>query len=117
MDIGNWCSSGRRSIRLGRRYIESELDEFISGTQSSIPRWRVLWRRIKKEKKRIFDSSSAPVQAPYDPYTYSQNFDQGSTWAEPDNLSRSFSVRFTVPSKDISKEWIDELKNEKHREL
>lgn len=39
------------------------------------------------------------VQIPYDVYTYSQNFDQGFARDEPDNLSRSFSVRFADPSR------------------
>ncbi|KAF8407034.1 hypothetical protein HHK36_006159 [Tetracentron sinense] len=102
MDIGNWCNSGSRSIRLGRNYLESNYDEFVSfnsqASRSSTPRWRVLWRRIKKEKKKIFDSP-VPVQVQYDPYTYSQNFDQGSASAELDNVSRSFSARFADPSR------------------
>ncbi|TQE02794.1 hypothetical protein C1H46_011623 [Malus baccata] len=69
----------------------------------NITRWRVLWRRIKKEKKRtlkLFDCSTRTqvVHVPYDPYTYSKNFDQGSAaWADPDVLWRSFSARFAVP--------------------
>ncbi|KAJ4951479.1 hypothetical protein NE237_028311 [Protea cynaroides] len=102
MDIGNWCSSGR-SIQLGRRFIESDYDDFMSATRSSVPRWRVLWMRIKKEKKKILNLSSAPVQVPYNSYTYSQNFDQGSAWTEPDNLSRSFSARFAVPCRIFEK--------------
>lgn len=65
-------------------------------------RWRMLWRKIKKEKKRLlFDCSTSAqqVHVPYDPYTYSKNFDQGSMWADPDFLSRSFSARFAVPSR------------------
>lgn len=61
-----------------------------------MPVWKVLWTKIKKEKRRFFDSSSDPAHVPYDPYTYSQNFDQGSA-ADPENLSRSFSARFAVP--------------------
>ena len=69
----------------------------------NIRRWRVLWRRIKKEKKRtlkLFDCSTSTlvVHVPYNPCTYSKNFDQGSAaWADPDVLSRSFSDRFAVP--------------------
>ncbi|KAI5337106.1 hypothetical protein L3X38_016375 [Prunus dulcis] len=65
-------------------------------------RWRMLWRKIKKEKKRLlFDCSTSAqqVHVPYDPYTYSKNFDQGLMWADPDFLSRSFSARFAVPSR------------------
>lgn len=60
-----------------------------------------------REKKRIFDCSSSSctlVHEPYDPLTYSQNFDdQGLMWADPDNVSRSFSARFAVPSRVFEK--------------
>ncbi|KAF8025562.1 hypothetical protein BT93_F2411 [Corymbia citriodora subsp. variegata] len=52
-----------------------------------------IWLRKMKER------FSAPACAPYDPFTYAQNFDQGQTWADPDNLSRTFSARFAVPSR------------------
>nr|DAD44715.1 TPA_asm: hypothetical protein HUJ06_002945 [Nelumbo nucifera] len=111
MDIRSWCNSGSRSIRLGRRYIDSDYDDFLSfnlpssSHRSTTPRWRVLWRRIMKEKKKIFYSSS-PLQVPYDAYSYSQNFDQGSAWTEPDNLSRSFSARFADPSRIFQKKGL-----------
>ncbi|KAI3418974.1 uncharacterized protein J3R85_013478 [Psidium guajava] len=65
---------------------------------SKLPVWKIWWRKLKKEHRRIFNSS-APACTPYDPFTYSQNFDQGQTWADPDNLSRTFSARFAVPSR------------------
>ncbi|OUZ99926.1 hypothetical protein BVC80_9069g34 [Macleaya cordata] len=106
MDIGSWCNSGSRGLELGRKYMaESDYDDELTTLNlpvtrsSSTPKWRLLWRKIKKEKKKIFDSSSVQAQVPYDPYTYSQNFDHGSAWAEPDNLSRSFSARFADPSR------------------
>ncbi|KAI3962604.1 hypothetical protein MKW98_008471 [Papaver atlanticum] len=117
MDIGSWCSSSSRGFKLGRKYIErSEYDELSSfnirpvvviSNRSRTPRWKLLWRRIKKEKNKLFYSSSSSScyvhhqrtrQVQYDPYTYSQNFDHGSAWNEPDNHSRSFSARFAVPS-------------------
>ncbi|KAI3992476.1 hypothetical protein MKX01_022567 [Papaver californicum] len=115
MDIGSWCSSSSRGFELGRKYIErGEYDELSSfnlrpvvvvSNRSRTPRWRLLWRRIKKEKNKLFYSSSSCYvnhqrtrQVQYDPYTYSQNFDHGSAWTEPDNHSRSFSARFAVPS-------------------
>ncbi|RZB95148.1 hypothetical protein D0Y65_019547 [Glycine soja] len=44
--------------------------------------------KLKKEKKKkkLFESAS-PFQVPYDQYTYSQNFDQGTALDEPDDLS------------------------------
>ncbi|OVA12045.1 hypothetical protein BVC80_1487g14 [Macleaya cordata] len=113
--IQNWCcnTSGSRSMRFGRQQSRSYMgmddadDEFstrinyIKVTRSSSKqRWRVIWRRIKKEKKKIFNSTlTSPVQVSYDPYSYLKNFDQGSACSEPDNLSRSFSARFADPSK------------------
>lgn len=43
-------------------------------------------------------AAAARTRVPYDAHTYAQNFDEGSTWAEPESSSRSFSARFAVPS-------------------
>ena len=96
MDIRNWCNSGCKTVCLGRGYHEIGTLNSSSTTGSNKQKWKVLWMKFKKEKRKIFDSD--PVQVPYDPYTYSQNFDQGFAWDEPDNLSRSFSMRFADPS-------------------
>lgn len=44
----------------------------------------------------------------YDPFTYSQNFDQGLNWesADSDDLSRSFSARFAVPTRIFNKDHV-----------
>ncbi|XP_060670492.1 uncharacterized protein LOC107404700 [Ziziphus jujuba] len=112
MKLNNCCSSSNSRNSSIRNYVRR------SGYGSSVsfgavaasskmivmPRWRMLWIKIKKEKKRLFDCSTyTPVHLPYDPYTYAQNFDQGSNWADPDNLSRSFSARFAVPSRILKK--------------
>ncbi|KAG5041680.1 hypothetical protein JHK85_014156 [Glycine max] len=98
MDIKGWCNSGRRTIQLGKSYNEIEHINSLSATGTSNKlRWKLLWMKLKKEKKKIFESASS-FQVPYDQYTYSQNFDQGTALDEPDNLSRSFSVRFADPS-------------------
>ncbi|KAG8045888.1 hypothetical protein GUJ93_ZPchr0008g11997 [Zizania palustris] len=70
---------------------------------------RGLWRRILCEnKKRILlcatgcvpaTAAAAAAAEPYDAYSYAQNFDDGAAWVEPENLSRSFSARFAVPSR------------------
>ncbi|KAL1363585.1 hypothetical protein AAHE18_03G158900 [Arachis hypogaea] len=104
MDAKCWRnSSSRRSIQLGRSsYSEIEDIRSLSGTRSSKLRWKILWMKLKKEKKKLFECASAttPFQVPYDSYTYSQNFDQGTAALdEPDILSRSFSVRFADPSR------------------
>jgi L-rhamnose isomerase len=57
-----------------------------------------------KTKRKVFDSSSsAQVYLTYDPYTYSQNFDDGLVMSHPDDSSRSFSARFAVPSRIFEK--------------
>jgi hypothetical protein len=64
------------------------------------PKWQMFWRKIKRERKRFPTTTSSQVtlQTSYDPNTYSKNFDQGTGWMEPDNLSRSFSARYADPS-------------------
>uniref|UniRef100_A0A0D9UXK5 Uncharacterized protein n=1 Tax=Leersia perrieri TaxID=77586 RepID=A0A0D9UXK5_9ORYZ len=71
-----------------------------------------LWRRILRENKRrillcatgcVPSSSSAAARVPYDAYSYAQNFDDGAAWVEPENLSRSFSARFAVPSRVLQR--------------
>ncbi|PRQ46591.1 hypothetical protein RchiOBHm_Chr2g0090671 [Rosa chinensis] len=62
--------------------------------------------KLKKDKKRIFDppASSRSAKLQYDPLSYSQNFDQGCSWDQPDEddlCSRSFSMRFAVPSNNF----------------
>lgn len=66
-----------------------------------------LWRKMKKERKRIFDDycticRSNSMRFSYDANTYAQNFDHGllmSNSADLDDISRSFSARFAaVPS-------------------
>ncbi|KAG2595259.1 uncharacterized protein LOC120705789 [Panicum virgatum] len=73
---------------------------------SARARLRGLWRRIMREKKRILlcttgcvPAAAPPHREPYDAYSYAQNFDDGEAWVEPENLSRSFSARFAVPSR------------------
>ncbi|KAF5482047.1 hypothetical protein F2P56_002646 [Juglans regia] len=105
MDIRSWSCSGSRAIQLGKYYEEVE-SASLPSTRSNKLRWKVLWMKFKKQKSRIF-KSPAPVHMPYDPYTYSQNFDQGSSWDdEPDTLSRSFSVRFSDPSSIFRRERV-----------
>lgn len=103
MDIRKWSCSCRRSIQLGEYYeeVESARTRSPSGRSNKL-RLKELWMKFKKERRRIFESPP-PSQTPYDPYSYSQNFDQGSSWDEPDNLSRSFSARFADPSRIFGK--------------
>ncbi|RRT58034.1 hypothetical protein B296_00018597 [Ensete ventricosum] len=90
LHIGNWCNGRRCVARAMADDCDEEFDSLnCRPTQS---RWRGLWRRIVKEKRRMLNSAN-PTHLPYDPYTYAQNFDEGSASVEPDNLSRSFSVR------------------------
>ncbi|KAJ9167798.1 hypothetical protein P3X46_019391 [Hevea brasiliensis] len=89
-------------MRLGQCYEEINSASSQSPAGLNKLRWKVLWMKLKKEKKKLFESSSGPLQVPpyYDEYSYLQNFDQGSGKDEPENLSRSFSVRFADPSRD-----------------
>jgi len=95
MDVRNCCDSCKRNTI--RCCCNDEIEH--ANCISSKMRWKVLWMKLKKEKKKLFESaSSSPLQLPYDPYTYSLNFDRGTAKDEPDNLSRSFSAKFADPS-------------------
>uniref|UniRef100_A0A2P2NFS2 Uncharacterized protein n=1 Tax=Rhizophora mucronata TaxID=61149 RepID=A0A2P2NFS2_RHIMU len=91
----DWCNSG--------------YDRIVTfNAESKTPRWRLLWRRIMREKKKLFHcfsvtATTSRVHFSYDPYDYSQNFDQESMWCDPDNISRSFSARFAVSSRIFNK--------------
>ncbi|KAF9681150.1 hypothetical protein SADUNF_Sadunf06G0195600 [Salix dunnii] len=89
-----WGGSGRETIYLGR----------TPGVKDGPkPRWKVFWRKINRGKKKIFKVSPVTSQASYDPDEYSQNFDQGTDWSEPEFLSRSFSARYADPSRILLK--------------
>ncbi|KAL2479732.1 Uncharacterized protein Adt_32698 [Abeliophyllum distichum] len=96
MDIQTWRNSRSKTIHIGRSYDKLENQPTRSTTTKQI--WKVLWRKLLKDKKKK-PVCSVHVNVPYDAYTYSQNFDQGLTWDEPDHLSRSFSVRFANSQK------------------
>jgi hypothetical protein len=66
-----------------------------------------LWRKIVREKRRTQRKPGNAGLVSYDPYSYAQNFDDGPTWEEPDNLSRSFSARFAVPSRVLEEIQVD----------
>ncbi|KAK9273016.1 hypothetical protein L1049_017823 [Liquidambar formosana] len=103
MGIRKWFNSGHETIRLGRpATMQSDHDGHAG--------WLSFWRKFKREKKRIFNPHQTPSMhggaavASYDPETYSMNFDRGMEWAEPDNLSRSFSARFAYPVRSSAQE-------------
>ncbi|XP_028756076.1 uncharacterized protein LOC114762117 [Neltuma alba] len=85
-------------MRLGRNH-----SLFVSEIMSrlNMSRWKSLWRKILRKKKRFFSCSSS-VRVQYDPDSYSHNFDDYYS-SEPDNISRSFSARFAVPSRICDK--------------
>ncbi|KAI3802696.1 hypothetical protein L1987_30837 [Smallanthus sonchifolius] len=95
-----WCNSGFRS-RIRRQF---KIDNHVFITVSvniglQTPIWRVSWRKMKKEKKKKkVKGVSNSTQFSYDPCEYAQNFDQGLMLNDHDDLSRSFSARFAVPS-------------------
>ncbi|KAL4559974.1 hypothetical protein LXL04_032122 [Taraxacum kok-saghyz] len=72
------------------------------------PIWRILWRKIKKDDKKKTKRKNVhgvmnTTQFSYDPCEYAQNFDQGLMVNDFDDLSRSFSARFAVPSTVFNK--------------
>ncbi|KAF5726889.1 hypothetical protein HS088_TW22G00574 [Tripterygium wilfordii] len=105
MNLNNWCSNtGCGSSDIGYdRIVSFKVTEVNESKRS---RWRVLWRKIVKERKKMFNCLSSPVlHYSYDPYAYSMNFDQGSIWVDDqDDISRSFSARFAVPSRIFDKD-------------
>ncbi|OMO66774.1 hypothetical protein COLO4_30383 [Corchorus olitorius] len=111
MELSKCCSSGTQELRWSQQgYVKRRYDRMVSINNVLVnrsklqPRWRMLWRKLMREKRKIFDcSSSTRVHVSYDPYTYAQNFDQGLMSADPDDLSRSFSARFAVPSRVFDK--------------
>ncbi|KAE9584587.1 hypothetical protein Lalb_Chr25g0279671 [Lupinus albus] len=70
-------------------------------TRMNMRSLKMLWRKIKRERKRFFCYSQM-VNVQYDPNSYLQNFDDGYS-TDPDNVSRSFSARFAAPSKIFDK--------------
>ncbi|KAJ9183458.1 hypothetical protein P3X46_007309 [Hevea brasiliensis] len=99
MNFKNWRNSScRETIYLGKDQLQvkGEKDE-------AKPKWYKFWRKFYREKKKKIFSASVSSQASYDADEYSQNFDEGTGWAEPDNLSRSFSARFADPSRILIK--------------
>ncbi|PNY10612.1 hypothetical protein L195_g007196 [Trifolium pratense] len=104
MNKKNWFGS-RRETRLGRSYTKPHNHSNISpsnydGSKKTV--WQKLWRKLKRDKKKVFNSpySSGSIvdDGAYDEETYSMNFDQGTGWMEADNLPRSFSARYADPS-------------------
>ncbi|KAL4572201.1 hypothetical protein LXL04_018971 [Taraxacum kok-saghyz] len=99
MDMKKWRS---KTVKPDRIYdhidmVSSDTQPAASPSQSV---WKVLWKKLKREKKRLMVRSSSvhAHQVPYDEYNYLQNFDQGLEWnseSEPEILSKSFSVRYT----------------------
>ncbi|GKV03379.1 hypothetical protein SLEP1_g15688 [Rubroshorea leprosula] len=89
-----WQNTRRETITLGKNNHQREENDHRARA-----RWRIFWTKITREKKKIFCSPGATFQSSYALDEYSQNFDQEMSWAEPDNLSRSFSARYANPSR------------------
>ncbi|KAL3745008.1 hypothetical protein ACJRO7_014162 [Eucalyptus globulus] len=113
MDLRSWCKcnwgcSDGETAHLGRSGGTSSSAPSTplpprppapSGSSPGKQRWRELWTRLKKERGgRMPSQAAAEALVPYDFDNYLQNFDQGIAWDEPENLSRSFSVRFADPA-------------------
>lgn len=113
MGIKKWWNldseTPRECIQLGRSCAESSKNS-STRIQSS---WKMFWKKTVSEKKKKFHSRTSPVTlmrtATYDSRAYSKNFDQGTGWMDPDNLSRSFSARFADPSNVLRNVRMDSL--------
>ncbi|KAK2645722.1 hypothetical protein Ddye_020917 [Dipteronia dyeriana] len=79
MDIRTWCSSDSRSVGFVGCYAQIRCAQSHSHEPNKLIRWKVVWlKKFKKEKRKMFESiCTAAPSSSYDPYTYSQNFDQG----------------------------------------
>ncbi|KAI3525055.1 hypothetical protein L1887_03726 [Cichorium endivia] len=97
----SWCKSGSLSCCWSRR--TTDYDELLSlSVSTSKPRiiWRILWRKIKNAKKKMYRFSDS-TRFGYEAYEYAQNFDHGLMLNDSDALSRSFSARFAVPNSAV----------------
>ncbi|RVX19734.1 Nitrate regulatory gene2 protein [Vitis vinifera] len=90
------------------RIIAPKASDWATGNSGS--KWRLLWRKIKQENKKIFHNSTPPSRlASYDMDSYSQNFDQGpggrilKTGSGPSPHASLFHPRFCK----IMTLWID----------
>lgn len=84
-----------QTIRLGRSYTKPHYQSYHDGSK---PVWQMFWRKLKRDKKKLFGSTPT-LEGVYDHESYSMNFDHGTGWMEPDNLPRSFSSRYADPSR------------------
>ncbi|XP_047331840.1 glucan endo-1,3-beta-glucosidase, basic isoform-like [Impatiens glandulifera] len=92
----------------------------VSGGGGNGRTWKIMWRKLMREKRRMFDHHGSrksncrrKFKVPYDEFTYKQNFDQGLAGCiynnidqdqdlERDIMSRSFSIRYADPSTPVS---------------
>ncbi|GKC22967.1 hypothetical protein Tco_1025117 [Tanacetum coccineum] len=74
--------------------------ELVGELAGELP-WKQPLPGASRAAEATFDDNSRPKtksSSPYDPNEYAQNFDQGLMLDNYDDLSRSFSARFAVPS-------------------
>ncbi|KAG2656968.1 uncharacterized protein LOC120651212 [Panicum virgatum] len=59
---------------------------------------RAMWAWIGRGRRKVAvmgrSASSSPAKVQYGHEEYAQNFDEGATASEPENLPRSFSARY-----------------------
>ncbi|KAG6471995.1 hypothetical protein ZIOFF_069450 [Zingiber officinale] len=108
LHVGAWCSGNLQSVAgfsrmaaTGESDGDGLCDPETRGPRRQLPpastRLRRMWRRIVTKNMKMVIPPPTPAIT-YDLQTYQQNFDEGAAWAEPDNLCRSFSARFAIPS-------------------
>ncbi|KAG6733753.1 hypothetical protein I3843_01G230800 [Carya illinoinensis] len=66
MDFKSWWSSDANNFRSSLKHVKNgyervvSLDIMVAG--SRISRWRMLWRRLKKEKKKYFGCTASNIK-------------------------------------------------------
>ncbi|KAM7256195.1 hypothetical protein ACFE04_011936 [Oxalis oulophora] len=88
-----------------------KLGQSNGNNNSKLARWQIFWGKIKREKDRFFHPTKQHTNTTemkqhvhvhvsnYNRNEYTQNFDQGPSWYDPDSLTRSFSTRFSDPTR------------------
>ncbi|KAL4195474.1 hypothetical protein AMTRI_Chr05g64820 [Amborella trichopoda] len=94
----NFMAFGWKSFGKDGDWSESLIFPAAKDSGVSSSRWRSMWKKLKREKRKICRPTLRNARVSYDPETYAMNFDHGVASFEPDNLSRSFPARFADPS-------------------
>lgn len=119
-------SRGNRSHAARTHYYVDYEDYGTGSSENQSPKsttrktsLRDLWKKIMTKKKRLLQNTRVSVsinRESYDPKSYAQNFDEGEAVVEPENLHRSFSVRFAAPARTPRGMVLQRVVSERQRE-